>query len=142
VGRIDREAVVSPAEVRHMFESASVHPAIAVTDLERAKAFYGGTLGLKTKDERADGVTYESGGTWLLVYPSQFAGTNQATYMTFEVSDVEAAIDELVGKGVTFEQYDFPGLKTDARGIAAIDGTKGAWFKDPDGNILAVGQTG
>jgi catechol 2,3-dioxygenase-like lactoylglutathione lyase family enzyme len=124
-----------------MFESASVHPSIAVSDLERAKAFYGGTLGLKMKDERADGVTYETGETWMLVYPSQFAGSNQATYMTFEVSDVEAAIDELLGKGVTFEQYDFPGLKTDARGVAELDGTKGAWFKDPDGNILAVGQT-
>jgi catechol 2,3-dioxygenase-like lactoylglutathione lyase family enzyme len=124
-----------------MFESASVHPSIAVSDLERAKAFYGGTLGLKMKDDRADGVTYETGGTWMLVYPSQFAGSNQATYMTFEVSDVEAAIDELLGKGVTFEQYDFPGLKTDARGVAELDGTKGAWFKDPDGNILAVGQT-
>jgi catechol 2,3-dioxygenase-like lactoylglutathione lyase family enzyme len=124
-----------------MFESASTHAAIAVSDLERAKAFYGGTLGLTKKDERADGVTYESGGTWLLVYPSSFAGTNQATYMTFEVSDVEAAVDELVSKGITFEQYDLPGLKTDARGIAQIEGTRGAWFKDPDGNILAVGQT-
>lgn len=124
-----------------MFESASVHPAIAVSDLERAKAFYGGTLGLTMKDERAEGVTYESGGSWMLVYPSSFAGTNQATYMTFEVSDVEAAVDELVGKGITFEQYDFPGLKTDARGIAQIEGSRGAWFKDPDGNILAVGKT-
>ena len=124
-----------------MFGSASTHATIAVSDLERAKAFYGGTLGLTMKDERAAGVTYESGGTWMLVYPSQFAGTNQATCMTFEVSDVEAAVDELVGKGVTFEQYDFPGLKTDARGIADIEDTKGAWFKDPDGNILAVGQT-
>ena len=124
-----------------MFESASTHAAIAVSDLERAKAFYGGTLGLTKKDERAAGVTYESGGTWMLVYPSQFAGTNQATCMTFEVSDVEAAVDELVGKGITFEQYDFPGLKTDSRGIAELEGSKGAWFKDPDGNILAVSQT-
>jgi predicted enzyme related to lactoylglutathione lyase len=124
-----------------MFESASPHAAIAVSDLERAKAFYGGTLELTKKDERAAGVTYESGGTWMLVYPSQFAGTNQATSMTFEVSDVEAAVDELVGKGITFEQYDFPGLKTDARGLAEIEGSKGAWFKDPDGNILAVGHT-
>jgi catechol 2,3-dioxygenase-like lactoylglutathione lyase family enzyme len=124
-----------------MFETASAHATIAVSDLDRAKKFYGDTLGLKVKDDRADGVTYEAGGTWMLVYPSQFAGTNKATCMSFEVSDVEAAVDELVGKGVTFEQYDFPGIKTDARGIAEIDDTKGAWFKDPDGNILAVGQT-
>jgi catechol 2,3-dioxygenase-like lactoylglutathione lyase family enzyme len=118
----------------------SMHATIAVTDLERAKAFYGDTLGLTTKEERSDGVVYESGGTWALVYPSQFAGTNQATSMTFEVADVEAAVAELTGRGVTFEQYDFPGLKTDARGIAEIQGERGAWFKDPDGNIIAVGQ--
>ncbi|MDQ3210632.1 MAG: hypothetical protein M3Q20_05540 [Actinomycetota bacterium] len=84
---------------------------------------------------------YEAGGgTWILVYPSQFAGTAQSTSMTFEVADLEPAIDELAGRGVTFEQYDFPGLKTDERGIAEIEGERGAWFKDPDGNILAVGQ--
>jgi catechol 2,3-dioxygenase-like lactoylglutathione lyase family enzyme len=124
-----------------MFESATAHAAIAVSDLEKAKGFYGGTLGLTPKDERAGGVTYETGGTWLLVYPSQFAGSNQATAMTFEVADVDAAVDELVAKGVSFEQYDFPGLKTDARGVADLEGAKAAWFKDPDGNILAVGHT-
>jgi catechol 2,3-dioxygenase-like lactoylglutathione lyase family enzyme len=123
-----------------MLESATMHATIAVTDLDRAKEFYGGTLGLAPKEERSDGVVYESGGTWVLVYPSRFAGTNQATSMTFEVSDVEAVVEELVGRGVAFEQYDFPGLKTDARGIAEIQGERGAWFKDPDGNIIAVGQ--
>jgi catechol 2,3-dioxygenase-like lactoylglutathione lyase family enzyme len=123
-----------------MLESGTMHATIAVTDLDRAKEFYGGTLGLSAKEERSDGVVYESGGSWMLVYPSQFAGTNQATCMTFEVADVEAVVDELVGRGVTFEQYDFPGLKTDARGIAEIQGERGAWFKDPDGNIIAVGQ--
>jgi catechol 2,3-dioxygenase-like lactoylglutathione lyase family enzyme len=121
-------------------ELGTIHATIAVTDLERAKAFYGGTLGLTAREERSDGVTYESGGTWMLVYPSQFAGTNQATCATFEVTDLEAAVTELVGRGVTFEQYDFPGLKTDERGIAEIQGERGAWFKDPDGNIIAVGQ--
>lgn len=118
----------------------SVHATIAVTDIERAKAFYGDTLGLSAKEERSDGVVYESGGTWMLVYPSQFAGTNQATCLTFEVTDIEAAVAELTGRGLTFEQYDFPGLKTDERGIAEIQGERGAWFKDPDGNIIAVGQ--
>ena len=118
----------------------SVHATIAVTDIERAKAFYGDTLGLSAKEERSDGVVYESGGTGMLVYPSQFAGTNQATCQTFEVPDVEAAVAELTGRGLTFEQYDFPGLKTDERGIAEIQGERGAWFKDPDGNIIAVGQ--
>ena len=124
-----------------MFESASAHATIAVTDIDRAKKFYGEVLGLRTKEERSGGVVYEAGGgTWILVYPSQFAGTAQSTSMTFEVTDLEPAIDELAGRGVTFEQYDFPGLKTDGRGIAEIEGERGAWFKDPDGNILAVGQ--
>jgi catechol 2,3-dioxygenase-like lactoylglutathione lyase family enzyme len=118
----------------------TAHATIAVTDIERAKAFYGGTLGLSMKEEDPGGVLYETGGTWILVYPSQFAGTNQATGMTFEVNDVEATVTELAGRGITFEQYDFPGLKTDARGIAEIEGERGAWFKDPDGNIIAVGQ--
>ena len=124
-----------------MFESATAHATIAVSDIERAKKFYGEILGLSTKEERSDGVAYEAGGsTWFLVYPSQFAGTAQSTAMTFEVADLEPVVDELVGRGITFEQYDFPGLKTDERGIAEIQGERGAWFKDPDGNILAVGQ--
>ena len=123
-----------------MMELGTMHATIAVTDIDRAKKFYGETLGLSAKEERSDGVVYETGGTWMLVYPSSFAGTNQATCMTFEVSDVEKAVEELAGRGVTFEQYDFPGMKTDARGIAEIQGERGAWFKDPDGNILAVGQ--
>ena len=123
-----------------MFESATAHATIAVSDLERAKGFYGGTLGLKTIDERSDGVRYADGGDgWFLVYPSQFAGTAQSTYMNFEVDDVEKVVDELRGRGIVFEEYDFPGLKT-VNGIAEIQGVKGAWFKDPDGNILAVGE--
>ena len=124
-----------------MFESASAHATIAVTDIDRAKKFYGEILGLRVKEERSGGIVYEAGGgTWMLVYPSQFAGTAQSTSMTFEVTDLEPAVEELAGRGIVFEQYDFPGLKTDERGIAQIEGERGAWFKDPDGNILAVGQ--
>jgi catechol 2,3-dioxygenase-like lactoylglutathione lyase family enzyme len=123
-----------------MFESATAHGTIAVSDIERAKEFYGGTLGLKVLDDRSDGVRYlDGGGNWFLVYPSQFAGTAQSTYMSFQVDDVETAVKELREKGIVFEEYDFPGLKT-VDGIAEIQGVKGAWFKDPDGNILAVGQ--
>lgn len=123
-----------------MFESATSHATIAVSDLEAARKFYEGTLGLKQREERSDGVVYESGGTWFLVYPSQFAGTNRSTYMSFEVDDLDGTVEELRGRGITFEQYDLPGLKTDERGIAEIQGVRGAWFKDPDGNILSVGQ--
>ena len=123
-----------------MFESLRATPTIAVSDIERAKKFYGETLGLKVKDERADGVRYEAGGgSLVLVYPSQFAGTAQSTYMGFDVDDVEKAVGELRERGVVFEDYDMPGLKT-VDGIAEIEGIKGAWFKDPDGNILSIGQ--
>ena len=123
-----------------MFETLRATPTIAVSDLERAKKFYGETLGLKVKDERADGVRYEAGGgSLVLVYPSQFAGTAQSTYMGFDVDDVEKAVGELRERGVVFEEYDMPGLKT-VDGIAEIEGVKGAWFKAPDGNILSIGQ--
>jgi catechol 2,3-dioxygenase-like lactoylglutathione lyase family enzyme len=123
-----------------MIESGTAHATIAVSDIDRAKKFYGEILGFKTMDERSDGVTYQAGGeTWFLVYPSQFAGTNKATYMTIEVQDLDATVKELRDRGIVFEEYDFPGLKT-VDGIAEIQGERGAWFKDPDGNILAVGQ--
>src|SRR5712691_4541727 len=113
-----------------MFESATAHATIAVTDIDRAKKFYGEILGFKTLEERSDGATYEAGGgSWFLVYPSQFAGTNKATTMTFEVQDLDAAVKEFRERGIVFEEYDFPGLKT-VDGIAEIQGERGAWFKD------------
>ena len=122
-----------------MFESATAHATIAVSDIDRAKKFYGEILGFKVKDDRSDGVTYQAGESWFLVYPSEFAGTNKATYLSFEVSNLETAAKELRDRGIVFEEYDMPGLKT-VDGIAEIQGVKGAWFKDPDGNILAVGE--
>jgi hypothetical protein len=76
----------------------------------------------------------------VVLYPSQFAGASNVTVATWMVDDVDRVVDELSAKGITFEQYDFPGLKTDERGIADAGNVKGAWFKDPDGNILSVGQ--
>jgi catechol 2,3-dioxygenase-like lactoylglutathione lyase family enzyme len=127
-------------EVVDVFEQATAHATIAVKDIEGAKEFYGGKLGLKPIDERSDGVRYEAGGgSWIIVYPSQFAGGSQATVATFDVPDLEAAMKELRDRGITFEEYDFPGLKT-VDGIAEIQGARGSWFKDPEGNILALGQ--
>jgi len=123
-----------------MLETATSHGTIAVKGLEAAKAFYGGTLGLKVNEERSDGVTYSTAnGGWFLVYPSQYAGTAQSTAMTFEVDDLDGAVVAMRAAGVVFEDYDFPGLKT-VDGIAEIQGERAAWFKDPDGNILAIGQ--
>jgi catechol 2,3-dioxygenase-like lactoylglutathione lyase family enzyme len=113
---------------------------IAVSDLDRARKFYEETLGLQAKMEDPGGIMYASGDTMVLVYPSQYAGTSQATVATWMVADLDAVVDELTSKGVTFEQYDMEGLKTDERGIAELGEIRGAWFKDPDGNILNVGS--
>ena len=113
---------------------------LPASDLERAKGFYGGTLGLESVMENAGGVLYQAGSSMIFVYPSEFAGTNKAAAATFVAADVLATVEELRGKGVTFEEYDMPGLKTE-NGIAEIEGVKGAWFKDTEGNILAIAQT-
>jgi catechol 2,3-dioxygenase-like lactoylglutathione lyase family enzyme len=123
-----------------MFQNARAHATVAVSDADRARKFYEETLGLSVTQERPDGTVYETGGTEFLVYPSAFAGTSQATVMAFEVDDLDASVDDLIQRGVTFEQYDLPGIKTDERGIAAMGGVRGGWFKDPDGNILAIAE--
>lgn len=123
-----------------MLGNAEVRATIAVKDIEKAKAFYGGTLGLKLTRENEGGVTYEAGGgTNVEVYPSQYAGTAKNTVVGFRVDDLEAAMEQMRGKGIRFEEYDFPGLKTE-NGVAKLGDDKGAWFADPDGNILALVQ--
>ena len=117
-----------------------LHPTLPASDLERAKEWYRDRLGVTPVEEAPEGVMYETGGVRWDLYPSEFAGTNQATAATFIVDDVEKVVDELTARGVVFEQYDFPGLKTDAKGIATLDTMKGAWFKDSEGNILVVEQ--
>jgi catechol 2,3-dioxygenase-like lactoylglutathione lyase family enzyme len=112
---------------------------VAVSDMERAKQFYEGTLGLSDGEDQADGGrTYACGeGTIIHVYPSENAGTSGATVAAWAVGDVAAAVDDLRGRGVNFEQYGEP-LNTDERGIARMGDLEGAWFRDPDGNILAI----
>jgi predicted enzyme related to lactoylglutathione lyase len=114
-------------------------PTLPTSDHERAKKFYGETLGLELEEDTPGGTFYKLGAGHVFVYPSEFAGTNQATAATLLVDDIEAAVAELRERGITFEEYDFPGLKT-VDGIAEIEGEKGAWFKDTEGNILAVAQ--
>ena len=112
---------------------------IAVTDMARAKDFYENKLGLVGgRDQPDGGVRYPCGDTELHVYPSQYAGGSGATIAGWTVDDIDAAVDELTAKGVTFEQYDDP-LNTDEKGIARMGDFTGAWFKDPDGNILSIG---
>jgi catechol 2,3-dioxygenase-like lactoylglutathione lyase family enzyme len=111
---------------------------IAVKDLDRARKFYEDTLGLETKDEWGEGLTMESGDTTINVYRSQFAGTNKATALTFQVDDAEEEVSELKKKGVFFEHYDLPGLQSRGDLYVGEGGFKTAWFKDPDGNILSL----
>jgi len=112
---------------------------IAVKDLAKAKKFYGGTLGLKKAgEENEEVVTYRSGKSTILVYESQFAGTNRATAATWGVGDeLESIVSTLKKAGVPFEHYDMPGLDRDGDIHRAGD-FRAAWFKDPDGNILHI----
>ena len=110
---------------------------VAVRDLKAAASFYEGKLGLKVHVREGDQVIgYRTGATRLNVYVSQFAGTNQATAVTWPVgNDLEAVVRELKAKGVVFEHYDMPGLERDGD-IHHGGGLRVAWFKDPDGNIF------
>jgi len=112
---------------------------IAVRNLKSAKKFYEGTLGLKLADTREeDPPVYQSGSSRVLVYESQYAGTNKASAATWDVgTDMEKVVEALKAKGVAFEHYDLPGMTR--KGDVHVTGPiKAAWFKDPDGNILAL----
>ncbi len=119
-----------------------VAPAIAVSDIEKAKEFYEGKLGLSNGTEVSDGgITYPCAeGSTIHIYPSpDNAGKSGATLAFWETDDVDGVVEELSSKGVVFEQYDMDPIKTNEKGIAELDGDKVAWFKDPDGNTLGVG---
>jgi catechol 2,3-dioxygenase-like lactoylglutathione lyase family enzyme len=111
---------------------------VAVSDLDRAKAFYSGRLGLAEKDGIPGEVAiYASNGTKLMVYRSTYAGTNQATAVSWSVPDVDATVKDLKAKGVAFEHYDMPGATHDGD-VHVMGEMRIAWFKDPDGNIHAL----
>jgi catechol 2,3-dioxygenase-like lactoylglutathione lyase family enzyme len=112
---------------------------IPARDLERTRQFYEDVLGAQAVSEDPGGIIYRSGDSTFSLYPTEHAWTAQHTLGAFLVRDVEATVAELRGKGVTFEDYDLPGLKT-VDGIADLGGIRGAWFKDPEGNILSVVQ--
>jgi catechol 2,3-dioxygenase-like lactoylglutathione lyase family enzyme len=111
---------------------------IPVRDIDVAREFYQNTLGLMTEPSREEGVlSCKSGSTSVLVYESEYAGTNEATAATWAVDDVDGTVRTLKEKGVSFEHYNLP--DTTRRGDVHVSGEmKAAWFKDPDGNILAV----
>ena len=123
-----------------MLSTAPIRAYIPVSDVSRARTFYEGTLGLLPKQEFAGGVIYECGGTEVYMYPTPNAGTSKASQAFWQVNDVEAEVAELKARGVQFEEYDIPGV-TMKNSIATGGGARTAWFKDTEGNILAVSQT-
>jgi catechol 2,3-dioxygenase-like lactoylglutathione lyase family enzyme len=116
-----------------------VRATIPCRDLDAAMTWYADKLGIKPTEQEPQGAFYEVGDSKFLLYPSQFAGTNEATAATFEVTDVEAVVADLKGHAVVFEEYDLPDFKTEDS-IASAEGFRGAWFKDPDGNIIALAE--
>jgi catechol-2,3-dioxygenase len=122
-----------------MLENKDANATVAVKDLDVAAKFYEGTLGLKsTGVQNAEVRVYQSGHSKLVVYRSQYAGTNKANAVTWGVGpDLDEIVKSLKSKGVVFEHYDLPGLTR--KGDVHVTGEfKAAWFKDPDGNILHI----
>src|SRR4030081_1594531 len=123
-----------------MLKNAPIIPYIPVSNVARARRFYEEKVGLKPKEEYAGGVIYECGkGSFVFMYPSPGAGTSKASTAFWAVDDVEAEVAAVQEGGVVCEEYDGPGLKT-VNGIATGGGAKPAWFKDTEGNILALSQ--
>jgi catechol 2,3-dioxygenase-like lactoylglutathione lyase family enzyme len=123
---------------------STVEAAMAVSDLDRARRFYEDGLGLVPGDvDPGQGVRYPcGGGTGIFVYLSvENAGRSPATLAGWSVDDLDRTMEELASRGVEFEQYDQPGIRTDERGVFDAGGFRAAWFKDPDGNTMAITET-
>jgi catechol 2,3-dioxygenase-like lactoylglutathione lyase family enzyme len=130
-----------------MLAESLVAARLPVKDLDRARRFYSEKLGLEPVEERAGGLRYRCGGADFALFKSVGAASGTHTQMAWEVADIEATVAALKTRGVVFEEYDSPGLQT-VNGIAEIEGNypskgtgeRGAWFRDSEGNLLAVGQ--
>jgi predicted enzyme related to lactoylglutathione lyase len=123
-----------------MLREHPIHATIPATDLERAHAFYAEKLGLTPAREEAAGPVYETpGGAWFRLYRTPYAGTAQHTVAGWEVEDIEAEVAELKARGVAFEEYQSGQFQT-VDGIATSQGSRVAWFKDSEGNILGLAQ--
>lgn len=125
-----------------MFRDTKAFSSFSVDDLQRAKEFYGETLGLEVVETPEGLELHIAGSTPVFVYPSDNYTAPKHTVLNFPVEDVEAAVDELVARGVRMEHYDLPDLKTNAQGIFRGDsGPRAiAWFKDPADHVLSVLQ--
>lgn len=130
-----------------MLANSKVATRLPARDLARARRFYSEKLGLEPAEERPGGLLYRCGAGTFALFESAGSASGTHTQMGWEVADVDATVAELRSRGVVFEEYDLPGLKT-VNGIAAIEGNypskgigeRGAWFKDSEGNLLGLGQ--
>jgi catechol 2,3-dioxygenase-like lactoylglutathione lyase family enzyme len=120
-----------------MLDRYAPHTTIAVSDLERAKAWYAEKLGLTPTTEDMGGAWYETGGGRFALFPTPYAGTAQNTVMEWTVDDAVAVVEYLKGRGVVFDTFEMEGVVWDGD-VASMGGRKGAWFKDSEGNILAL----
>ncbi len=124
-----------------MLSDRRVYATIPAADIARARQWYEEKLGLTPRSGEAMGLIYElGGGTGFLLYPTSNAGQAPNTLATFSSEDVSADVAGLKARGVVFEDYDFPGIKT-VNSVASIGGRSAAWFKDSEGNILAIGES-
>jgi catechol 2,3-dioxygenase-like lactoylglutathione lyase family enzyme len=121
-----------------MFEKTRAFSGFSVDDIPKAKQFYGETLGLRVSEEHGMLTLHIEGDRDTLVYPKDDHTPATFTILNFPVNDIDAAVDDLVARGVEFERYD----GVDEKGIVRDDGPPIAWFKDPAGNILSVLQEG
>ena len=122
-----------------MLTNAPIRAYIPASNVPRARKFYEQQIGLKPKEEYAGGVIYECGGAEVFLYPTPNAGTSKASQAYWQVTDVEAEVADLKSRGVKFEEYNMPGMNM-INSISTAGGAKTAWFKDTEGNILAVSQ--
>jgi catechol 2,3-dioxygenase-like lactoylglutathione lyase family enzyme len=123
-----------------MLKDARIHTTLPAADLARARAWYAEKLGLTPVDEQPAGLFYEcAGGTRFLLFPSSGRPSGSHTQIGFSVADIVAEVRDLRARGVVFEEYDFPGLKT-VDGIADTGPVRSAWFKDSEGNLAGIVQ--
>lgn len=122
-----------------MLANFNIYPTIPASDLQRARRFYAEKLGYTPVSETPDSLFYQSGETMFMIYQTAYAGTAQHTLAALDVDDLNTLMADLRSKGVVFEEYDFPGLKT-VNGVAQMGTERVAWFKDSEGNIIAIGQ--
>jgi catechol 2,3-dioxygenase-like lactoylglutathione lyase family enzyme len=123
-----------------MFKKSKAFSGFSVNDIPKARQFYEKTLGLEVSEDKEGLILKLAGGTHVFIYPKPNHTPATFTILNFPVADVEAAVAGLKERGVTFERYDQPEIKTDDKGIFRGGGPLIAWFKDPAGNILSVLQ--